>query len=408
MKADRILIMLVLVLLLGLAGCGPVPEKNGGKQEDSTSIEDMNPENIDDITMEGMVDDVLKRMTLEEKVGQMFIVSTDSLDFNAERGMTDQMKKGLNRLHPGGIVFFSFNIENRKQIRTFIKKIQATNKDIPLFMAVDEEGGKVARLANTKGMKMTTFPPMSYIGDTGDPDEAYKVGSTIGQEIHELGFNLDFAPVADVMTNNANTEIGNRSFGSDPEVVSSMVSQVVKGLQENGVSATVKHFPGQGDTAEDTHKGYVDLETTINRLRKVEFLPFEEGIKEGADMVMVSHVSVSQITGRELPASLSDLIVSDILKNELGFENAVITDALNMKGITKFYDADEAAIMAIQAGDDILLMPDDFEAACKGVIEAVKDGSLEEEKIDRAVARILKVKIRRGILPLDSDYFRNK
>lgn len=272
-----------------------------------------------------------------------------------------------------------------------------------MFIAVDEEGGRVSRIANTEGMNTTKFPSMSEIGATKDPAQAEQAGDTIGREIHDLGFNLDLAPVADIATNNTNTEIGDRSFGSEPDLVSDMVVSMVKGLQKNGVSATLKHFPGQGDTGEDTHRGYVNLDTNIDRLRDVEFAPFEAGIDAGADMVMVSHVAVSNITQNEVPASLSHLMVTDILRGELQFDGAVITDAMNMKVITKFYDPAQAAMMAIEAGNDIILMPDDFVEAYNGLIEAVKDDDLSEDKIDDAVERILAVKIRRGIIPVDSD-----
>ena len=207
--------------------------------------------------------------------------------------------------------------------------------------------------------------------------------------------------------NAENKEIGNRSFSSDAKTVAGMVSQEVKGLQSQGVSSTLKHFPGQGQCGEDTHKGYVDLNATIDRLREVEFLPFESGIAAGADMVMMSHVAVSQVTGKETPASLTKLMVTDILREELQFNNVIITDAMNMKVITKFYDADQAAVMAVQAGNDMILMPDNFEQAFEGVLEAVKDGTISESKINEAVSRILSVKIRRGILPTDSKLFRH-
>jgi beta-N-acetylhexosaminidase len=268
---------------------------------------------------------------------------------------------------------------------------------------VDEEGGKVARIANAGGMDTTVFPPMAEIGRTEDPGEARKVGDTIGSEIRELGFNLDFAPVADISTNDLNTEIGTRSFGDDPKLVAKMISEVVKGLQENGVCATLKHFPGQGDSGEDTHRGYVNLDTSIDRLRDMEFVPFKAGIKAGADFVMVSHVAVSNITQNEVPASLSSLMVSDILRGELQFENVIITDAMNMKVITKFYDPAQAAVMAVQAGDDMILMPDDFKLAYEGILDAVADGDLTEKDINDAAERILRTKIRRGIISLDSD-----
>lgn len=400
----RVALLLCIMLLTGaLAGCG-WSKKEKDKSENSTkSSED---KAVDEITLDGMVSDALSKMTLKEKIGQLFIVCTDSLDFNAETEVTEKMRKNLEEYKPGGVIFFSYNLKNRTQVKEMISDMQKT-AEIPLFIAVDEEGGSVARIANSKNMQTTKFPAMAEIGKTGDSKNAYHVGETIGKEIYELGFNLDFAPVADINTNAENTEIGNRSFGSEPKTVADMVSQEVKGLQAQGVSATLKHFPGQGQCGEDTHKGYVELNATIDRLRDVEFLPFKSGISAGADMVMMSHVAVSKITGKETPASLTKLMVTDILREELQFDNVIITDAMNMKVITKFYDADQAAIMAIEAGNDMILMPDNFEQAFEGVLEAVKDGTLSESQINEAAGRVLSVKIKRGILPESSKLFRH-
>ena len=400
----RVALLLCIMLLTGaLAGCG-WSKKEKDKSENSTkSSED---KAVDEITLDGMVSDALSKMTLKEKIGQLFIVCTDSLDFNAETEVTEKMRKNLEEYKPGGVIFFSYNLKNRTQVKEMISDMQKT-AEIPLFTAVDEEGGSVARIANSKNMQTTKFPAMAEIGKTGDSKNAYHVGETIGKEICELGFNLDFAPVADINTNAENTEIGNRSFGSEPKTVADMVSQEVKGLQAQGVSATLKHFPGQGQCGEDTHKGYVELNATIDRLRDVEFLPFKSGISAGADMVMMSHVAVSKITGKETPASLTKLMVTDILREELQFDNVIITDAMNMKVITKFYDADQAAIMAIEAGNDMILMPDNFEQAFEGVLEAVKDGTLSESQINEAAGRVLSVKIKRGILPESSKLFRH-
>ena len=400
----RVALLLCIMLLTGaLAGCG-WSKKEKDKSENSTkSSED---KAVDEITLDGMVSDALSKMTLKEKIGQLFVICTDSLDFNAETEVTEKMRKNLEEYKPGGVIFFSYNLKNRTQVKEMISDMQKT-AEIPLFTAVDEEGGSVARIANSKNMQTTKFPAMAEIGKTGDSKNAYHVGETIGKEICELGFNLDFAPVADINTNAENTEIGNRSFGSEPKTVADMVSQEVKGLQAQGVSATLKHFPGQGQCGEDTHKGYVELNATIDRLRDVEFLPFKSGISAGADMVMMSHVAVSKITGKETPASLTKLMVTDILREELQFDNVIITDAMNMKVITKFYDADQAAVMAIEAGNDMILMPDNFEQAFEGVLEAVKDGTLSESQIDEAAGRVLSVKIKRGILPESSKLFRH-
>lgn len=412
-KTLAVFFCFLIVLSLTLSGCGKKISESVGKAEESTSILSVDPENLDDITMEGLVSEILGQMTLEQKIGQLFIVSTDSLDFNAETNMTDKMKENIKKYQPGGVIFFSYNFtnldnekKNRNKIKRFIRKMQKSS-EIPIFISVDEEGGSVARIANSEAFGTTKFSSMAEIGATGDTSNAYTVGATIGREISELGFNLDFAPVADITTNTENTEIGSRSFGSDPELVSDMVSEVVTGLQKNGVSATLKHFPGQGDSGDDTHKGFVNLDVTIDRLRKVEFQPFKAGIQAGADVVMMSHVAVRNITQNEVPASLSSLMVTDILREELQFDNIIITDAMNMKIITKFYDAGEAAVLAIQAGNDMILMPDDFEAAYDAVYEAVEDGTLTEKQIDQAVSRILTVKIRRGIIPLSSPLLEN-
>ena len=384
MKRYKVIVLLLCLTLFAgiLAGCGSHKKKE--KSEESTSTSKDSGE-LDDITLEGMVSDALSSMTLKEKIGQMFIVCTDSLDFDAETEVTKKMQQKLEEYKPGGVIFFSYNLKDREQVKSMIADIQKSN-DIPLFISVDEEGGSVARIANSKNMQTTKFPAMSEIGKSGDSKKACEVGETIGKEIRELGFNLDFAPVADVNTNAENTEIGNRSFSSDAKTVAGMVSQEVKGLQSQGVSSTLKHFPGQGQCG---------------------FLPFESGIAAGADMVMMSHVAVSQVTGKETPASLTKLMVTDILREELQFNNVIITDAMNMKVITKFYDADQAAVMAVQAGNDMILMPDNFEQAFEGVLEAVKDGTISESKINEAVSRILSVKIRRGILPTDSKLFRH-
>ena len=404
MRKYRIITMLLCFsLVMGLlTGCSSHKKKE--KAEKSTSAL-KNSGEFDDITLEGMVSDVLSGMTLKEKIGQMFIVCTDSLDFDAETEVTETMEQKLKEYKPGGVIFFSYNIKTREQVKNMIAEIEKTT-ELPLFISVDEEGGSVARIANSKNMHTTKFPAMAEIGKSGDSKNAYNVGETIGKEIHELGFNLDFAPVADINTNSENTEIGNRSFSSEPKTVADMVAQEVKGLQSQGVSATLKHFPGQGQCGEDTHKGYVELDATIDRLREVEFLPFKAGIAADSDMVMMSHVAVSQITGKETPASLTKLMVNDILREELQFNNVIITDAMNMKVITKFYDADQAAVMAVEAGNDMILMPDNFELAFEGLLEAVKDGTISENQIDEAVGRILTVKIRRGIIPKDSKLFR--
>ena len=232
---------------------------------------------------------------------------------------------------------------------------------------------------------------MADIGASGDTQQAYEAGNTIGAYLAKLGLNLDFAPVADVLTNADNETIGSRSFGSDANVVASMVPSLVEGLEANQVSACLKHFPGLGDTAEDTHDGMAVTERTLEEFQSAEFPAFKAGIDAGADFVMVSHVSAPSLAGDNTPASLSKDVVG-MLRNELEFDGVIITDALNMKAITDYYTADEAAVKAIQAGVDMLLMPENFETAYNGVLQAVQDGTISEERINESLRRIYRIK----------------
>lgn len=396
----RIALFCLLVLSLLLVACDGSSEKSTKTEQK----EETKKEGLDEVTIEGMAQDILDEMTLEEKIGQMFIVELDSLDptdESDERTLTDGMKKTIERYHVGGVILFARDIQTRKQTKKLTSDLQDASK-IPMFISVDEEGGSVSRIASNKKMKTTSFPSMSEIGQTNDEKKAYEVGKTIGNDIQKLGFNLDFAPVADVLTNEKNVEIGDRSFGTDAELVAKMVAQEVKGLQEQNVSATLKHFPGHGDVISDTHKGYVASDTGIKTLRKREFVPFESGIEAGCDFVMVSHINLNKVTQDETPASLSKLVIEDILRGELGFEKIVVTDAMNMQAITKFYEDTEAAKMAVQAGNDMILMPNNLKKAFEGIEEAVEEGEIEEKDIDESVKRILSVKLERGIISEDT------
>ena len=231
----------------------------------------------------------------------------------------------------------------------------------------------------------------------GDYVAAYAAGAAIASYLKEYGFNLDFAPVADVLTNPDNTVIGDRSFGSDPALVSQMVAAAVRGFQENGVNACIKHFPGHGDTAGDSHDGQVETDRTLEEMQMAEFLPFTAGIEAGVDMVMVGHISAPGLTdGDKVPASMNEKIITGVLREQLGYNGVVITDAMNMSAITQYYAADEAAVKALKAGADMILMPEDFTTAYNGVIAAVQDGTIAEERVNDSLKRIFRVKYGAG------------
>ena len=347
----------------------------------------------------------LDLMTDEEKVGQLFTVNLEQLDdtkgeYYEHKKITKTMKENLQKYPVGGVILFSRNIWNRKQTKKLIRKLQK-NAELPMFISVDEEGGDVARIGNNKKMKTDTFPTMEEIGKTQDADYVYYMASTIGSQIGELGFNVDFAPVADVKTSEMNSEIGTRSFGDDPKKVSEFVSAYVKGLESQNICSTLKHFPGQGSSSGDTHQGSVDIDSSISKLRKIDFVPFVSGIEAGADFVMVSHISVSRVTETSEPASVSKLIMTTILREELDYSGLIVTDAFDMACITDKYSAAEAAVKSFNAGADIILMPQDLPEAYDAILSKVKSGKITEKRLNDTVQRILKLKFQKGIMTLE-------
>lgn len=343
--------------------------------------------------LDAKVQDLIAGMSLEEKVAQMFFVTPENLtgvDAATQAGETT--RQALTQYPVGGLIYFSKNIYDEEQLTTMIRNSQSYS-EIPLFIGVDEEGGSlVARIANHPNFDVEKFPDMAEIGATGDPSRAYEVGSTIASYLKDYGFNLDFAPDADVLTNPNNTAIGVRSFGSDPDMTAQMVEQAVKGFQDHQVSAVIKHFPGHGGTTTDSHNGAAIVDRSLEELRSAEFLPFEAGIQAGVDMVMVGHLQVPQVISDDTPASLSSEMITDVLRNELGYDGIVITDSLSMGAITTYYTSADAAVKCIQAGVDMLLMPYSFTEAYQGVLDAVNSGEISEERINESVTRILKVK----------------
>ena len=399
MKKKRwISLLMILVLVVMAAGCGKKNTKKKLKTED-----------LDEATLQGMAKDITKEMSLKNKIGQLFMVSVYQLDeaeSKNQTSVTSQMKNTLKKYPAGGIVMFAKNIDTRSQTKKMIKDLQKVSY-IPLFMAVDEECGTVSRVASNPKMKMTAYPSASEVGKTYSDKEIARMGTTQGKELKELGFNMNLAPVADVLTNENNTEIGDRSFGTDPKKVASIVSSLVKNMQKQQISATLKHFPGSGETEGDTHRGSTETYQTIETLRDNDFRPFKAGIKADVDAVMVSHLMLSKVTDEKEPSSLSSRVVNDILRKELGYKGIVMTDAMNMKAITDNYDSGEAAVKAIQAGVDLIVMPDNYKAAYKAIKDAVESGKIKESRIDKSVRRIIYAKIKRGEIPPDTTLLKD-
>ena len=341
-----------------------------------------------------MEERVLAVMTLEQKIGQLFIVRPESLYGTTQ--VTSAMRDAIIERQPGGIIMFSENITSPEQIKSFnneLKSVAAGYEPIPMIIAVDEEGGMVARIANNWAFDVKRYDSMLDIGSTGDESQAEEVGSTIGSYLAEYGFDLDFAPVADCFTNPNNRVIGDRAFGADPDLVSDMVKACIEGFHSQGIMTAIKHYPGHGDTDSDTHTGAAVTSRNWEELKARELIPFVDNFSN-TDMIMTSHIISRGVTGGDEPATISKVMIQEKLRGELGYDGVVVTDSMEMGAISAYFEPDEAAIRAIEAGCDIVLCPGDFEAAYDGIMEAVKSGRISEERIDESVLRIIRMKLK--------------
>lgn len=340
-----------------------------------------------------LVDETLAGMTLHEKVCQMMFVTPEEL--TGEDGVTvagDATRQALENYPVGGIVYFAKNLESQDQVKEMIDNSQKYSS-IGLFVATDEEGGVVNRLMDTVGT--TYIGSMYYHKDDGD-ETAYENAYTIANDMSALGFNLDFAPVADVWSNPDNTVIGERAYSDDYAQAAELVGNAVKGFNDGGVMCTLKHFPGHGDTAEDSHYSSAYVHRTKEEIMADEMQPFRSGIEAGAEFVMVGHLIVPDID--EVPATLSYKIATGILRDELKFEGVAITDSFEMESIADNYSVDDAVVMSVKAGMDMILQPKDMASAVNSIEQAVADGELSEDRIDESVRRILTLKESRGLL----------
>ena len=349
------------------------------------------------------VEEQLQKMTLREKVGQLFYVRLESLDPSIEwttyddlaslniLEVTENMKRTNENYPVGGIILYAWNIDNEAQLASIITDIRALNGS-PL-LCIDEEGGRVARIANNPNFNVKKYESMAAIGATGDPQNAYECGNTIGTYLKRYGFDIDFAPVADVNTNPENVIIGPRAFSDDPAVAAPMVTNYLQGLKDAGITGCIKHFPGHGDTKADTHYGYASTQKTWEEMMNCEMVTFRAGIQWGCQLIMTAHIGAPNVTGSDVPSTMSSIILQDKLRGELGYQNIIITDGMEMGAITQQYTSAEAAVGSIKAGVDIVLGPRYFIEAFDAVMAAVNNGTISEERINQSVRRILKLKL---------------
>ena len=360
-----------------------------------TEIETEAPEPvIDEATKQAIA--VVAEMTLEQKVAQMFVITPDALaNVKGATVFGNTSKQAYSKYPVGGLIFTTKNLKGKAQTADMATKMKDYSKEVtglPVFVGIEEEGGSVTKIATATGYGVTKVDKMSVIGATGDANKAYEAGATIGSYLYDLGFNFNLAPVADILDNAENTAMKDRAFSNDPTVVTSMVLSVLQGFEENNIYGVIKHFPGHGSTAVDSSGQVAENPKNLEELRESDLIPFQNLINAGVDFIMVGHISVPNVTGSVAPSSMSEYMITQILRREMGFDGIVITDALNKKAITSTYDSATAAVTAIAAGADMILMPANFKEAYEGVLTAVKDGSLTEEQINTAVVRIVKAK----------------
>lgn len=366
---------------------------------DASESDHSNTEAADTDPVSQMVETQMASMTIEEKAAQIFFVSPYALTGVENATVGGETTRQAIRQYPvGGIYYLAGNLTGEEQTRALLSNTEQFCEDrvgIPLFLGVDEEGGTVARICGrTEFGDYPAIPDMAEVGASGDTALARQYGAQTGKALSELGFNTDFAPVADVLTNSANTVVRKRSFGSDPQLVASMGRAFADGLSEYGILSTYKHFPGHGNTSEDSHKGLAFSDRDMESLKECELIPFADGIVNNVPFIMVGHISLPNILGNDTPSSMSPEIVTELLRNELEFDNIIITDDLAMGAIADQYGTGAAAVQAFLAGNDMLLVSARLPEYYQGILDAVQSGTITEERMDESVRRILTVKFR--------------
>ncbi|MGO8948147.1 MAG: beta-N-acetylhexosaminidase [Ktedonobacterales bacterium] len=334
---------------------------------------------------------LVESMSLERRIGQLFMVGFPGTVASGE------IIELIQHRHVGGIILFSRNIGDAPQVFELTSQLQALAKETghayPLLIATDQENGMVQRL----GSAVTPLPGNMALGAIGDAQVVAEVSELTGRELKQLGINMNLAPVVDVNNNAANPVIGVRSFGEDASTVAHLSAAAVRGYHAAGTIPSLKHFPGHGDTATDSHLGLPVLPATLEQLRALEFLPFKSGIREGADTVMVAHVALPRATGTSLPATLSPAIVRGLLRQELGYDGVVVSDCLEMDAVAKTVGTARGAVMALQAGIDLVLVSHSYarqQESIQAVHEALAHGELDPATITLAAQQVLDLKAR--------------
>ncbi|AOS61128.1 glycoside hydrolase family 3 protein [Actinoalloteichus hymeniacidonis] len=394
-------------VVIGSSTLGPT---RPGVEEDQPEEQPAATQSDED-QMNAWIDETLGGMSLEEKVGQIFVTyahgptADGAHPDNVTEFGVETPAEVVQRYHLGGVVYFNWSdsFENPVQVAELSNGLQeaalSSGAEIPLVISTDQEQGVVTRF----GEPATQFPGNMALGAGRSADDAREAAAITGQELRAVGINQDYAPVADVNVDPANPVIGVRSFSQDPALVSQLVTAQVEGYQDSAgreqtVSSAIKHFPGHGDTNQDSHESLPTIDHTLEEWRELDAPPFAAAIEAGADVVMTGHLLTPELDDSGMPATLSPDILTGLLRGELGFEGVISTDSLQMEGVREQHDDARIPVLALQAGVDQLLMPQDLGVAVEAVIEAVHSGELTEERIEESVRRVLKLKWNRGII----------
>jgi beta-N-acetylhexosaminidase len=375
-----------------LAACSA---RDGGPSGDASAPSDATGQDAAGAPAADPVGDAIAGLSLEQRVCQLFVVRPeDIVDVDTVVAAGEATREAILRRPVGGICYFGRNLEDPDQVRGMLANVESYSQEavgLPIIRAVDEEGGTVARVASNPAFGVQNVGDMRDVGAGGYAEVARSVAETIAGYLADLGFNLDFAPVADVAP--AGSVMGRRSFGDDPEVVASMVAAQVRGFADGGVGCCAKHFPGIGYASGDSETEPISLDGTVEDLASRELVPFAAAVAAGVPMVMVGHLSCPGVTGSDEPASLSGTVVGDLLRGRLGFTGVSITDSLSMGAVTAGRTPAEAAVEALEAGQDLVLMPADFESALQGVLDAVSSGRIGEGRIEESLRRVVALKL---------------
>ena len=358
------------------------PSSDGPPTDSITAQPSSPPDTVPEPEKEDDIKKMMAKMDINEKLGQMIIGGYDNIT---------EIQPIIRENKLGGVILFKKNINSVSQTIKDTQALQESNlqNKIPIFISVDQEGGGVSRLPSEVG----TFESASSIGKRNDPTYAFNSGVKIAKAIKKLGFNLDFAPVLDIYSNPENTVIADRAFGTTSDRVSKIGIQVLKGLRSENIIPTAKHFPGHGDTKVDSHVGLPVVNKSIKELNNLEFKPFIEAIKNNVEMIMIAHIKLSKV--EDLPSTLSNKVVTGILRKQLGFNGVIITDDMTMGAITQTYNLSDAALKSVNAGCDIVLVaqgPQNSVLVLNALKAAYQDGKLTEQRIDESVYRILTLK----------------